>query len=36
MGKKYELNMEDVREDEEEGVIYNGDSGMDGEECNEF
>ena len=34
--KKYGLNMEDVREYEEEGGIYEGYGDMYGEECNEL
>ena len=36
VGKKDGINMEDIRKDEEEGGIYEGDNGMYGEECNEL
>ena len=36
VGKKDDLNMEDVREDKEWGGIYEGLGAMDGEECTDI
>ena len=36
VGKKENIKMEDEREDEEEGIIYYGDSDIYGEECNKL
>ena len=36
VGKKDGINMEDVQEDDEEGIIYERDSDTYGEECNEL
>ena len=36
VGKKENIKMEDEREDEEEGIIYYGDSDIYAEECNKL